>query len=159
LENKLIYILAYPSREAREKAWKEFFADPDWQAAAKASEVNGKLVNKVESKFLEATDYSPVIKPNVSSEPRVFELRTYTATPGNLENLNARFRDHTLSLFKKHGMTNVGYWNLMKDQTGADNTLIYILAHKTQEAAKASFDAFRKDPDWVAAKDASEKKG
>ena len=55
-------------------------------------------------------------------------------------------------------MTNVGYWVPMKDQKGADNTLIYILAHKSEDAAKASFDAFRKDPDWVAARKASEEK-
>ncbi len=58
-DNKLIYILAYPSREAREKSWKAFMADPDWQKAYKASEVNGRLVAKAESLFLSATDYSP----------------------------------------------------------------------------------------------------
>ena len=71
-DNKLIYLLAYPSREAREKSWKEFFDDPDWQAAAKASEVNGKLVAKVETRFLNATDFSPAIKSSRGTEPRVF---------------------------------------------------------------------------------------
>jgi hypothetical protein len=56
----LVYILAYPSREAREKSWKEFFADPDWQAAAKKSEENGKIVAKVESVYMSPTDYSPI---------------------------------------------------------------------------------------------------
>ena len=56
----LVYILAYPSREAREKSWKEFFADPDWQAAAKKSEENGKIVEKVESVYMSPTDYSPI---------------------------------------------------------------------------------------------------
>ena len=56
----LIYILAYPSREARDKSWKAFFADPDWQAAAKKSEENGKLVAKVESVYMTPTDYSPI---------------------------------------------------------------------------------------------------
>ena len=56
----LVYILAYPSREAREKSWKDFFADPDWQAAAKKSEENGKLVAKVESVYMTPTDYSPI---------------------------------------------------------------------------------------------------
>jgi len=42
---------------------------------------------------------------------RVFELRTYTAAPGKMDALNARFRDHTCKLFEKHGMTNIGYWN------------------------------------------------
>jgi hypothetical protein len=56
----LIYILAYPSKEAREAAWKAFGADPEWRAALKASEVNGKLTKKVESVYLRPTDYSPM---------------------------------------------------------------------------------------------------
>ena len=91
--------------------------------------------------------------------PRVFELRTYTTTPNNLPVLHARFRDHTMALFAKHGMTNLFYWQLLPDQAGAENTLIYMLAHASQDAAKASFDAFRADPDWIAAKTASEIKG
>jgi len=156
-DNKLIYLLAYPNREARDKAWKAFSDDPDWQKARKDSEADGKLVAKVEAVFLTATDYSPEVKPSKAGE-RVFELRTYTASKGNLDNLNARFRNHTLKLFEKHGMTNVGYWTLAKDQKGADDMLIYILAHKSTDAAKASFDAFRKDPDWLAARKASEEK-
>lgn len=156
---KLIYILAYPSREAREKSWKAFMADPDWQKAYKASEVNGRLVAKAESAFLSATDYSPAIKPSVAGDSRVFELRTYTAAPGKLGALNARFRDHTVGLFRKHGMAQVGYWTPMKDQKGADNTLLYILAHQSKEAADAGFKAFRADPEWIAAKAASEKDG
>jgi hypothetical protein len=155
-ENKLIYILSYPSREAREQSWKAFMADSDWKAAHAASEVNGKLVAKADSLFLNATDYSPDIKPSKASEPRVFELRTYIAAPGKLDNLNKRFRDHTVALFQKHGMINFGYWTPMKDQKGADNTLIYILAHKSKEAANASFSAFGADPDWAKARRASE---
>lgn len=156
-ENKLIYVLAYPSRDEREKSWKAFLADPEWQNAQRKSEIDGKLVEKVESRFLQATDYSPAIKASHNGE-RVFELRTYTTTPGNLGALNDRFRDHTLKLFAKHGMTNVAYWTLLADQEGADRTLIYVLAHASKEAADKSFAAFRTDPDWVAARKASEEK-
>jgi NIPSNAP protein len=156
-DNTLIYLLAYPSRKARETAWDAFLADPEWKKAQAASERNGPLVSKVESRFLKATPYSPVIEPS-QADSRVFELRTYTTTPGNLGNLNARFRDHTMQLFKKHGMTNIGYWTLMDDQQGADNTLIYLLAHRSPEAAQASFAAFRDDPDWIAARKASEER-
>ncbi len=155
-DNKLVYVIAFPSREEREKRWKEFGADPDWQAARKASEENGKLLTKVEAVFLDATDFSPAIQPSVAA-PRVFELRTYTTTPGNLGRLQARFRNHTVALFAKHGMTNLFYWTPMADQKGADNTLVYLLAHKDVDAAKASFAGFRADPVWVAARDASEK--
>lgn len=157
-ENRLVYLLAYPNREAREKSWKEFMADPDWQAAAKASEKDGRLVAKAESIFLAATDFSPVIKSSAATEPRVFELRTYTASPGNLESLLARFRDHTLKLFEKHGMTSFGYWTPTDPKNGAGGKLIYLLVHKSPEAAAADFKAFRADPDWIAAKSASEQK-
>ena len=157
--NLLIYMLEFPSRDAAKKAWGEFGRDPEWQKAQKASEVNGKLVNKAESVFLTPTDYSPEVKIGKAGESRVFELRTYKAPPGKLVDLNARFRNHTLALFTKHGMSNFGYWTPMDKNKGADDTLIYILAHKSKEAAAASFTAFRADPDWIAAKKASEENG
>ena len=155
-EQKLYYVLSYADRPARNKAWAAFMADPDWRAAYLASEKEGKLTSKVESQFLEATDFSPAITPGVSKVPRVFELRTYTCTPGNLDRLQARFRDHTCKLFEKHGMTNWAYWTLVKGQPAADDTLIYLLAHPSKEASAASFAAFREDPDWQKAKAASE---
>lgn len=78
---------------------------------------------------------------------KVFELRTYTATPGNLDKLLARFRNHTLRIFEKHGMTNVGYW-VPTDEAESSNTLVYILAHESQEAANQSWQAFSQDPEW-----------
>jgi hypothetical protein len=156
-ERKLIYLVAFPSAAAREKSWKAFGADPAWKKAFRESEKDGKLVTKIESRLLTTTDYSPRVKP-AKADKRVFELRTYTATKGNLGNLNARFRNHTLKLFARHGMTNIGYWVPLKGQKDADRTLIYLLAHKSVKAARASFAAFRKDPDWVAALKASEKK-
>jgi hypothetical protein len=115
------------------------------------------LVKRLESRFLKATDYSPEIKSDTQGN-RTFELRTYTASPGNLQYLHSRFRDHTCKLFQKHGMTNVAYWAPVEGQKGADNTLIYILSHTSIDAAKASFDAFRQDSDWIAARKASEEK-
>jgi hypothetical protein len=156
-EQKLVYFLSYPSRDAREASWKAFNADPAWVKARKASEISGKLLSKVVSVFMQTTDYSPALKIEKAGG-RVFEMRTYTATKDNLDDLNARFRDHTVELFKKHGMTNVIYWNYMADQKGADKMLVYLLAHKSPEAAKASFDAFRADPDWTKARTASEEK-
>jgi hypothetical protein len=155
-DNKLIFLLSYPSREAREKSWKAFIADPDWQKAQKESEKDGKLVQRAENPFLVPTDYSPSVKG--IKEGGVYELRTYTASPNNLEHLNARFRNHTLKLFEKHGMTNLWYFTKMKDQKDADLMLIYFLSHKSVDAAKASFDSFRKDPDWTKARTASEEK-
>ncbi len=156
-DHKLYYILAFPDRAARDASWKAFGADPEWKAVAAATEKDGRIVTKVESTILHATDFSPEIKPAAKKEPRVFELRTYTSTGVNLPRLLARFRDHTLALFKKHGMTSFGYWTVDTGLNGpVENTLVYLLAHKSQESAAASFTAFRADPAWIAAKAASE---
>jgi uncharacterized protein YbaA (DUF1428 family) len=157
--NVLIYLLAYPSRDARDKSWKDFNADPDWSAARKASEANGKLVNKVDSVFLTATDFSPMVTVSPSGEARLFELRTYHASPGKLGNLLARFRDHTAALFDRHGHGQFGYFVPTEKKDGAGETLIYILTHKNQAAADAAWQAFRADPDWVKAKADSEVTG
>ncbi|MCX7046416.1 MAG: NIPSNAP family protein [Candidatus Sumerlaeota bacterium] len=157
-DNKLVYMLAYPDKDARDKAWKEFGADPDWKAAQKESEKDGKLVAKSDSVFLKATDFSPEVKPTAAGEPRAFELRVYQAAQDKLPNLLSRFRDHTVTLFAKHGMTQIGYWTPVDKDKGADDTLVYMLAHKSKEAADTSFKNFRADPDWVAAKKASEDK-
>lgn len=157
-DNKLIYLLAYPSREAHDKSWKAFGADPDWKAAYKASEANGTLVKKVEFIFTQATDYSPEEDKSAGTEPRVFELRTYKAAPGKLNDLHARFRDHTCKLFEKHGIQNIGYGVPMDKDKGADDTLIYMVAHKSKEAAAESWKAFASDPDWKKAKAESEAK-
>jgi hypothetical protein len=82
-----------------------------------------------------------------------FELRTYTATPGRLDDLVARFRDHTVALFDRHGMQSLGYWTA----TDKPDTLIYVLRHTGDP--KASWRAFQSDPEWIAAKKASVESG
>ena len=74
----------------------------------------------------------------------LFELRTYYANEGKIDDLHARFRNHTRALFEKHGMKNIAYWS-PADQP---DTLIYIIAHKDGDAAKASWTAFVGDPEW-----------
>jgi NIPSNAP len=94
-----------------------------------------------------------------AADSRVYELRTYTATPGNLDKVLARFRDHTCKLFEQHGMENIAYWVPLDEKDGAGGKLVYLLAHKSREAAKASWDAFQKDPEWVKVRNASEANG
>jgi len=102
-----------------------------------------------------------VMKTNqaqAASGGRVFELRTYTTLDGKLDALNARFRDHTVHIFKKHGMTSIGYW-VPQDGPQHGNTLVYIIAHASREAAKANWDAFRADPEWQKVQKESEANG
>ena len=79
---------------------------------------------------------------------KVYELRVYHCNPGKLDDLLKRFREHTMKLFEKHGMINVGYWTPSDDDQGKANTLIYLLAHKDRDAAGKSWGAFGSDPEW-----------
>jgi hypothetical protein len=78
----------------------------------------------------------------------VYELRTYTAPEGKLGELNARFRDHTIRIFNKHGMKSVLYMT-PEDAPDSANTLIYVLEHPSREAAKKAWADFQADPEWV----------
>ena len=81
------------------------------------------------------------------AEGRVYELRTYTCFDGKLDALKARFRDHTIRIFKKHDMQSVGYW-VPEDPERSKNTLVYILVHPSREAADKNWAAFQADPEW-----------
>jgi len=89
---------------------------------------------------------------------KVFEIRTYHTFPGRLDALHKRFRDHTMKIFEKHGMTNVGYW-VPQDSPARETTLIYVISHASREAAKANWAAFIADPEWKKVADASQVDG
>jgi hypothetical protein len=81
------------------------------------------------------------------AKPRVYELRTYTAIEGRLGALHARFKDHLLGFFQKHGMTNVVYFKPL-DAPLSQTTLIYLVSHESREAAARSWSAFQNDAEW-----------
>ena len=158
--NTLVYLLSFPSREDAAKAWKAFGQDPEWKKAQAESERDGKIVESVESVFLEPTGFGPTPEPGGSGkEGRVFELRTYLASPGKLENLFTRFREHTIDIFRSHGMRSIGYFEPMDDPKGHDTTLVYMLAFPSRDAAKTAWEAFRNDPEWKKVKAESEADG
>ena len=94
-----------------------------------------------------------------AAENRVFELRVYTANEGKLEALKARFRDHTTAIFKKHHMEVVGYWTPQSSDPKSKDTLIYILAHPSREAADKNWKEFQADVEWQKVKTETEKEG
>ena len=89
---------------------------------------------------------------------RVFEIRTYTAEPGKLDALHARFRDHTLAIFKKHNMTSVAYF-APTDEPRSKDTLTYILSFPSRDAATKAWADFRNDPEWQRVSKESEANG
>jgi hypothetical protein len=159
VDNRLFYIMGYKDRAARDASWAAFASDPDWKAAYAASQADGSLTTKIENTFMTATDYSPPLSIKAAAKPRLFELRTYTTNPGRLEALHSRFRDHTLSIFKKHGMTSVIYWRPESGQPGMENKMVYLLAFPDEAALTARWAAFGADPEWKKVAADSQKDG
>ena len=93
-----------------------------------------------------------------AAQDRVYELRTYTCNEGKLEALKARFRDHTIAIFKRHNMESIGYW-VPQDAARSSNTLIYIIAHASREAATKNWADFNADPEWQKVRKDSEAAG
>jgi len=102
---------------------------------------------------------APAPGSSLAPDSGAFELRTYTAAPGKLEALHARFRNHTNRLFAKHGMKVVGFWVPSDKDKGAGNTLVYLLRFPDRAAREKAWEDFRKDPEWISARDASEANG
>jgi hypothetical protein len=94
----------------------------------------------------------------MESTTAVYELRVYHAAPGRLGDLLARFHDHTIKLFDRHGMKSLAYWTPL-DEPAKSNTLIYILQHPSREAAAANWKSFQDDPEWKSVRDKSEANG
>jgi NIPSNAP len=107
------------------------------------------------AKLLDATETSADF---VADSDMVYELRVYHCYAGKLPDLLKRFREHTITIFEKHGMKNVAYWTPM-DEPQKSNTLIYILAHPSREAAAANWKGFSADPEWQSVQKASEANG
>jgi hypothetical protein len=92
------------------------------------------------------------------AQTKIYELRTYTCNEGKLEDLKKRFRDHTIEIFKRHGMESIGYW-VPQDPEKSKTTLIYIIAPASREAATKNWNEFRNDPEWKKVSADSEKDG
>jgi hypothetical protein len=115
----------------------------------------GNLIRRLFGVFVfSAVLVTPVV--SVAEEGGVvFELRTYTTHEGRLPALETRFRDHTMALFEKHGMRNIGYWV----PVDKPNTLIYIIAHESAAAIPENWKSFVTDPAWVEVAEESQKDG
>lgn len=150
--NQLTYILNFDSMADREKKWAAFGADRGWQEVRAETESEGPFVSSITNTFLRLTPYS--MEPDISSN--VQDLGVYHAMPGKLPALHDRFANHTINLFKKHGIENVGYWT---NDVGTSNELVYMLGYAGLGDREKSWAAFGADPDWQKARAESEKDG
>jgi hypothetical protein len=158
-DNRLFYLMGYKDRATRDAQWIAFADDPEWKKVYADSQKDGSLTTKIENIFLTTTDYSPRLNTSSALNPRIFELRTYTTNPGKLEDLHSRFRDHTLRIFTKHGMTNLLYWRPTGGQPTMENKMVYLLSFPSVEARNTSWTAFSADEEWKKVSADSQKNG
>ena len=158
-DNRLVYLMGYKDRAARDAAWRTFAADPEWTSVYAASQKDGSLTSKIENVFLTTTDYSPKLNMSGSGAQRFWELRTYTANPGKLENLHNRFRNNTLRIFAKHGMGSYLYWRPTGGQPGWENRMVYLLDFPSKAQRDSAWAAFSADPEWQKVAADSQKDG
>jgi hypothetical protein len=150
---QITYMWMYQDFENRQKKLAAFASDPAWQQqVAEETEREGAIVAQVHNTMLLSTPYSP--EPQIKT--KVQEWRIYDAVPGRLPDLHNRFANHTLGLFEKHGIENIGYWT---EVVGTSNRLVYMLGYPSWEDRQKSWAAFMKDPDWQKARAASEENG
>ncbi len=155
-DNTLTYILGYPDQASRDAMWEVFLNDPEWKNAYQESIKDGSLVKSIEEVFM-------TLAPDLNNRPTpspsgIFQLRIYHCLDGRIDNLEARFRDHTQALFEKQGLKNYPYY-LTVEKDGTQSKLVYLLGHENQEEFEKAFQAFIKDPEWIKARDASEADG
>ena len=150
---QVTYMWIYADLEDRQKKVAAFGADAAWkQQVAEETEKEGVIVARTHNTMLQLTPYSP--EPRIRTN--VQEWRIYEAMPGRLPDLHARFSTHTLRLFEKHGMDNIGYWT---EVFGTSNRLVYMLGYPNLGEREKSWTAFQRDPDWQQARAESEKNG
>lgn len=180
-DERVFTLLSYKDKASCDAAWGALMNDAGWKDALAKTAVDGKRpVKSFERIFLTLNDYSQAVDAKQVGN-RVFELRTYVASKGNLAALNARFRNHTLKLFEKHGMTNIAYWSVLDGEKltaaklleavspiggaagdfdaglpATGNSLVYFITHASKEAAGESFKKFGGDEAWTKARKDSE---
>jgi NIPSNAP len=150
---QVTYMWIYTDLEDRQQKLAAFGADAAWQQqVAEETEKEGAIVARVRNTMLQLTPYSPA--PQLRT--KVQEWRVYEAMPGRLPDLHNRFANHTLRLFEKHGMENIGYWT---EVFGTSNRLVYMLGYPGLGERERSWAAFQRDPEWQQARTESEKNG
>ncbi len=147
------YMWIYEDMEDRQKKLAAFGSDPDWRKQVEQETAeHGVVVARTHNIMFQPTAYCPESKMGGN----VQELRIYDAMPGRLPELHNRFANHTMGLFEKHGMTNVGYWT---EAFGTSSRLVYMLGFPSIADRENSWRAFGSDPDWQKARSESEVNG
>ena len=146
------YILKWEDQAERDKKWPGFVADEAWAKERAETETDGPWVHAARNTYLTTTPYSP--EPKITT--RVQELRIYEPLPGKMGALNNRMANHAIPCLKKHGMEIVGFWTAA---IGINSQLVWMLGYDSLGDREKSWAGFLADPEWLNARDESEKDG
>jgi hypothetical protein len=127
-ENKLVFLLAYPNRAARDAAWKSLATDPEWVRARRTTDRSGKLVKYIEEEYLTPTDYSPVVATGQNVEPRTFELRISTLRSTEVGKMHTLLRATGMQELQEQGLTPIGFFTLDAPRSSSEITFVTLLA-------------------------------
>jgi hypothetical protein len=154
-----VYLMAASSRAELQRKEKVFGADPQFQSGfARSNQKHGKTVDQIVSIPL-GVDASAKLDFGSSEAARAFDLRIYSIVPGKLDAFRARWRDHAVPIYERHGLHSVGWWvALEKDSEGHDQ-FVCLLAGKSLASIQQSISEFHKDPDWIRIETATEVNG
>jgi hypothetical protein len=97
--------------------------------------------------------------PSLNTSSRLYELRTYFANPGKLEDVHKRFRDNTMRIFAKHGMKVENFWGPVYKKDGSETKLVYLMSFKDRAERDAKWKEFATDPEWQKVSKESEANG
>jgi hypothetical protein len=150
--NQFTYMLRWKDFADKEQKWPKLVADEAWAKERAATEADGPWLLGARNAYLRLTPYSP--EPGITTN--VQELRIYDAMPGKMGALNNRFANHTVGLFKKHGMSVIGFWT---QEVGVSNELIYMLGFDSLSDREKSFASLSGDAEWAKVRAESEKDG
>ncbi len=87
----------------------------------------------------------------------IYESRVYTVLPGRMPALLARFENVTLGFWEKYGIRPIGFFTTLVGPSSYD--LSYLLAWESLAEREQRWNAFQSDPEWIAARSASEADG
>lgn len=153
------YLMAAENKDELQRQEKAFGADTQFKEGYAASNrKHGKTVDRIVSLPL-AVDETAKFDFAPGAKPRAFDLRIYSVLPGKLEAFRARWRDHAVPIYERHGLHSVGWWVAEKKDAAGHEQFVVLLAGESLDAIQKSITAFHADPEWQRVEKETEKDG
>lgn len=153
------YLMAAPTKDALGQQEKAFGADPQFKAGYAASNAkHGKTVDGILALPLRQ-DASARFDFTPTNRPRAFDLRIYSVAPGKLGAFRARWRDHAVPIYERHGLHSIGWWVADTKDSDGNDQFVCLLAGESLDAVQRSIAAFHADSGWQRVERETEQQG